>query len=51
MCTGLVQGTGSITRLDNIGGQTRLTVEQQFALPDIVLGESIAVNGACLTVE
>lgn len=51
MFTGLVQGTGRITRLDNIGGQTRLSVEPQFALQDIVLGESIAVNGACLTVE
>lgn len=51
MFTGLVQGTGRIARLENLGGQTRLTVEPQFNMTDIVLGESIAVNGACLTVE
>lgn len=51
MFTGLVQGTGRIARLENLGGQTRLTVEPQFDITNIVLGESIAVNGVCLTVE
>jgi riboflavin synthase len=51
MFTGLVQGTGRIMRLENLGGQTRLVVAPQFPMEDITLGESIAVNGVCLTVE
>lgn len=51
MFTGLVQGLGRIEAADARGGQTRLTIRALFDLPKIVLGESIAVNGACLTVE
>lgn len=51
MFTGLVQGMGRIESLERRGGQMRLSIRALFTLADIALGESIAVNGACLTVE
>lgn len=51
MFTGLVQGMGKVVSLQARGGQMRLTIRAMFELADIVPGESIAVNGACLTVE
>jgi len=51
MFTGLIQAVGRIARLQSRGGDVRLQVDTG-ALPiaDIVLGESIAVSGVCLTV-
>ena len=51
MFTGLVQGMGRVDALERRGGQMRLSIKALFTLPDIALGESIAVNGVCLTVE
>jgi riboflavin synthase len=51
MFTGLAAGMGTITALERRGGQMRLGVRALFDLPAIALGESIAVNGVCLTVE
>ena len=51
MFTGLAAGMGTITALERRGGQMRLGVKALFGLPSIALGESIAVNGVCLTVE
>lgn len=51
MFTGLIQGLGRIRRLEKRGQETRMAIQPAFAIPDIALGESIAVNGACLTVE
>ncbi|PKN07748.1 MAG: riboflavin synthase [Deltaproteobacteria bacterium HGW-Deltaproteobacteria-8] len=51
MFTGLIQGKGRIDAVEARGAETRLKVRALFDLPKIVLGESIAVNGACLTVE
>ncbi|MDR2055704.1 MAG: riboflavin synthase [Desulfovibrio sp.] len=51
MFTGIVHGLGEIVSLDKNGGECRLTLRPLFALKDIVDGESIAVNGACLSVE
>jgi riboflavin synthase len=51
MFTGIIQGLGRIAAMDRRGGETRLTVRPDFALADYALGESIAVNGVCLTVE
>ncbi len=51
MFTGLVQGMGKVAALEKRGGQVRLSIRALFPLPNIMLGESIAVNGACLTVE
>ncbi len=51
MFTGLVNGTGKIQGIDQRGQESRLTITPLFPLPNIILGESIAVNGVCLTVE
>lgn len=51
MFTGIVQGTGRVADIKRHGGETRLTLSPRFSLTDYALGESIAVNGVCLTVE
>ena len=51
MFTGIIQGQGVIERLTRQAGQCRLTIAPRFDFPDIVDGESIAVNGTCLSVE
>ncbi len=51
MFTGLVMGKGRIEAADNRGKETRFRIRALFKLKDIELGESIAVNGCCLTVE
>lgn len=51
MFTGLVMGMGRIEAAENRGDETRFRIRALFDLPDIELGESIAVNGVCLTVE
>ena len=50
MFTGLIQHTGRVSEIET-GGMTRLEVEAPGIAEDVSLGESIAVNGACLTVE
>jgi len=50
MFTGIIQAKGSIAALDRRGGDVRLSVQSDslpFASYDV--GESIAVNGVCLT--
>ena len=51
MFTGLIQGQGEVLSLQRLPGQCRLTIRTLFAFPDLTLGESIAVNGVCLTAE
>lgn len=51
MFTGLVLGTGRIAAATRRGGDLRLLVAPGFRLAEVKLGESIAVNGVCLTVE
>lgn len=50
MFTGLVQGMGQVETVAARGRETRITVRAEF-LGAVVQGESIAVNGACLTAE
>ena len=49
MFTGLVEAIGTVIRLESIGEQARLTLAIPFA-PELVLGDSVAINGCCLTV-
>ena len=49
MFTGLVEVTGTVRSLELLGEQARLTVEVPFA-SELADGESVAVNGCCLTV-
>jgi len=51
MFTGLIQGKGRVETVEARGAETRLKIRALFDLKDIAQGESIAVNGACLTVE
>jgi riboflavin synthase len=50
MFTGIIEATATVARIDPKGGGTRVTIETTRPLAKLVLGESIAVNGACLTV-
>lgn len=51
MFTGLVQTAGEIAALAKSGSECRLTIRTSLAADNLVPGESIAVNGACLSVE
>jgi len=51
MFTGLIQGIGKVQGVEAKGPETRFRVRADFPLPDLAIGESIAINGACLTVE
>src|SRR5207244_9492545 len=44
------QATGRVERRETSGGGARLTMTTARPVPRLGLGESIAVNGACLTV-
>ncbi len=51
MFTGLIQGVGSLHAREAHGGDQRLAIGWgDLAHADAALGESIAVNGVCLTV-
>lgn len=51
MFTGLVHGQGEVAALERRGGQMRLRLRPLFSVAEPQTGESIAVNGACLTLE
>ena len=51
MFTGIIEAIGSIRALSPKGGDVRVQVDTgQLDLSDVKLGDSIAVNGVCLTV-
>lgn len=51
MFTGIITGVGRVASLEPRGGDVRLAVETgSLPFDDVQLGESIAVNGVCLTV-
>ncbi len=51
MFTGIVEDIGKIAQLQSSGGDVRLEVAvNKMPLVDVNLGDSIAVNGICLTV-
>lgn len=50
MFTGIIAAIGKITHIERKGGDCRLTVDTgKLPLSGIQLGDSIAVNGVCLT--
>ncbi|MDR2075975.1 MAG: riboflavin synthase [Desulfovibrio sp.] len=51
MFTGLVAGMGEILRLAPASGETRLTLRPLFPAPAWVRGESLCLNGVCLSLE
>jgi riboflavin synthase len=50
MFTGIVEELGVVEALEDQGDAVRLTVRGPHVLADVRLGDSIAVNGCCLTV-
>lgn len=50
MFTGIVEELGTIAAIEDQGDALRLTVRAATVLDGVALGDSIAVNGCCLTV-
>ena len=50
MFTGLIQSIGKVHSLKRQGDSAKLQISSSLVNEDLQLGESIAVNGACLTV-
>jgi riboflavin synthase len=50
MFTGIVESVGSVVSVNDQGAQTQLTISSPGFGGDFEHGESIAVNGVCLTV-
>ncbi len=50
MFTGIIEELGTIESVEDQGDAIRLTVKASLVLEDAGLGDSISVNGCCLTV-
>jgi len=50
MFTGLIEGIGTLLRIDRHGPDAQMVIRPRYSMEKIVPGESIAVDGACLTV-
>ncbi len=51
MFTGLIDGQGRVLSVLTSHGQARICVTFEFEWPDPAIGESVSVNGVCLSVE
>mgnify|MGYP000842827381 FL=1 len=51
MFTGIIQAVGKVREPEKLGNGVRLTIHApDLGLEDVKVGDSIAVNGACMTV-
>jgi len=51
MFTGIIETMGEVAATEKVGGDVRITISApDFKSRDIALGDSIAINGVCLTV-
>jgi riboflavin synthase len=51
MFSGIIAAVGEISRIERVGGGLRLAIDmRKLRLRGVAVGDSIAVNGACLTV-
>ncbi|HZP46608.1 MAG TPA: riboflavin synthase [Candidatus Binataceae bacterium] len=50
MFTGIIEDLGAIARIDAVNDGVRITIRTALPLARMAIGESIAVNGCCLTV-
>jgi len=50
MFTGIIEGVGEIRAIRSSGQGRHFTIDTDFSLEETKVGDSIAVNGACLTV-
>jgi len=51
MFTGLIEAIGKIERISERSGAREILIAAQPLLPDLKPGDSVAVDGVCLTVE
>ncbi len=49
MFTGIIKELGRVHQISGLGGQYRLSVEAKDIINGIAVGDSIAINGVCLT--
>lgn len=49
MFTGIIEGLGTVTAIHPSGQGSRFSITSDFDLTETRIGDSIAVNGACLT--
>ncbi len=50
MFTGIIQATGRIDAVNPLGDDVQLSIQaENLGMADVVVGDSIAVNGVCLT--
>lgn len=49
MFTGIVEGCGTITSVEKKAGGARIVVQHELDWRDCAIGDSVAVNGVCLT--
>lgn len=50
MFTGIIEEVGAVLRIQKNSASIKLTIEASGILSDVHIGDSIAVNGICLTV-
>src|SRR5699024_1506420 len=50
MFTGIIEETGSIREINRLERTLELKIEAAHVMKEIQLGDSIAINGTCLTV-
>lgn len=50
MFTGLVETIGKVVEIKPIDSGIQFTIETKWENPDLKIGDSIAINGACMTV-
>ncbi|EOQ96832.1 riboflavin synthase, alpha subunit [Leptospira wolbachii serovar Codice str. CDC] len=50
MFTGLVETIGKVVEITPIDSGIQFTIETEWENPDLKIGDSIAINGACMTV-
>ncbi|MCL2760783.1 MAG: riboflavin synthase [Desulfuromonadales bacterium] len=51
MFTGLIEDLGNVLKIERKGGNGTILISTKLNLSDSKLGDSIAVNGACLTIK
>jgi riboflavin synthase len=50
MFTGIIEEIGIVNRLEQVDGGWTMTVNASKTLEDIQMGDSVAINGTCLTI-
>lgn len=50
MFSGIIEGTGRVKSLERRADAARVAVQADFPIQDLQIGDSMAVNGCCLTV-